>query len=125
MSKKCSKNGDNDSGHDGDAPQKAEHKLEQFTIERGIGSPRKPLNNEVGGEPVTTTLRRLCWRQPLIAKPSGELIACNTLLKAAHKHSLTIVPVVWFEDTDLEATAYSIADNRTHEFSEWDEPALS
>jgi hypothetical protein len=33
--------------------------------------------------------------------------------------------MVWFEGTDLEATAYAIADNRTHEFSVWDEPALA
>jgi hypothetical protein len=28
--------------------------------------------------------------------------------------------VVWFEGTDLEATAYAIADNDTH-YSSWDE----
>ncbi len=30
-----------------------------------------------------------------------------------------------FVGSDLEATAFSIADNRTHEFAEWDEPALA
>jgi DNA modification methylase len=35
------------------------------------------------------------------------------------------VPVVRFEGTDLEATAFAIADNRTHEFSTWDEPVLA
>ena len=33
--------------------------------------------------------------------------------------------MIWFEGSDLEATAYAIADNRTHEFSQWDEPALA
>src|SRR5262249_48740291 len=38
---------------------------------------------------------------------------------------MTEVPVVWFDGTDLEATAYGIADNKTHEFSTWDDAALS
>ena len=38
---------------------------------------------------------------------------------------MTEVPVVWFEGSDLDAKAYSIADNRTHEFATWDEPALA
>jgi DNA modification methylase len=32
---------------------------------------------------------------------------------------------VRFEGTDLDATAFAIADNRTHEFAEWDQPALA
>jgi DNA modification methylase len=35
------------------------------------------------------------------------------------------VPVIWFEGSDLEAAAYQIADNKTHEYSSWDEPALA
>ena len=33
------------------------------------------------------------------------------------------MPVVRFEGTDLEATAFAIADNKTHDFSTWDEGA--
>ena len=35
------------------------------------------------------------------------------------------VPVVWFDGNDLEAVAYAIADNKTHEFSAWDDKALA
>jgi hypothetical protein len=38
---------------------------------------------------------------------------------------MTEIPVVWFDGPDIEAVAYAIADNRTHEFSDWDEPALA
>jgi hypothetical protein len=34
------------------------------------------------------------------------------------------VPVIWFGGSDLEATAYQVADNRTHEFATWDERTL-
>jgi len=60
-----------------------------------------------------------------VATPAGVVIAGNTRLKAALELGHTQVPIVWFQGTDLEATAYGIADNRTHEFSRWDEPALA
>lgn len=60
-----------------------------------------------------------------MAKPSGEVIAGNTRLKAAQEMGAKEVPVVWFGGSDLDATAYQIADNRTHEFAEWDEEGLA
>jgi DNA modification methylase len=109
----------------GDALRDGALQVEWVEIGRLFGSPSNPRINEAGVDPVAASLRRFGWRQPVVAKPSGEVIAGNTRLKAAHKLNLTHVPVVWFEGTDLEATAYAIADNRTHEFSEWDEPALA
>ena len=38
---------------------------------------------------------------------------------------MTEVPVWWFDGDDLAATAYAIADNRSHEYSEWDDPELA
>ena len=35
------------------------------------------------------------------------------------------VPVWWFEGTDLDATAFSIADNRSAEHSQWNDPELA
>lgn len=60
-----------------------------------------------------------------MAKRSGEVIAGNTRLKAALSLGLPAVPVAWFEGTDLDATAYQIADNALHDKSTWDEPALA
>jgi hypothetical protein len=37
---------------------------------------------------------------------------------------MTEVPVWWFDGSDLDAMAFGIADNRSHTFSEFDEPAL-
>ena len=38
---------------------------------------------------------------------------------------MTEVPVWWFDGDDLAATAYQIADNRSHSFSEWDDAELA
>jgi DNA modification methylase len=88
-------------------------------------SPSNPRINEPAVPHVADSIRRFGWRQPIVARPSGEVIAGNTRLKAAKQLGHDEVPVVWFEGTDLEATGYAIADNRTAEFAEWDEPALA
>jgi hypothetical protein len=99
--------------------------VEWVAPERVFCSPSNPRRNEEAIEPVAASLRRFGWRQPIVARPSGEVIAGNTRLKAAQRLGFGEVPVVWFEGTDLEATAYQIADNRTHEFSGWDNGALA
>lgn len=60
-----------------------------------------------------------------MAKRSGEVIAGHTRLRAALEIGIAEVPVVWFDGSDIDAVAYNIADNRTHEFATWDESALA
>lgn len=88
-------------------------------------SPSNPRKNDDAVPHVAASLRRFGWQQPIVAKPDGEVIAGNTRLKAALSLGMTEVPVVWFHGTATDAAAFSIADNRTHEFSEWDEPSLA
>ncbi|HIE71547.1 MAG TPA: DNA methylase, partial [Planctomycetes bacterium] len=70
-------------------------------------------------------MRRFGWQQPIVAKRSGEVIAGNTRLKAAQELGMDQVPVWWFDGSDLDATAFSIADNKSSEHSQWDDPALA
>lgn len=99
--------------------------VEWVLIDRLFCSPSNPRFNHDAVPHVAASIKRFGWRQPIVAKPSGEVIAGNTRLKAATTLGWKSVPVVWFKGSDLEATAYSIADNKTHEFSSWDENALS
>ena len=99
--------------------------VEWVPIEKVFLSPANPRINDPAVEHVAASIRRFSWQQPIVAKRSGEVIAGNTRLKAAKGLGLTTVPVVWFEGTDLDATAYQVADNRTHEFASWDEKTLS
>jgi DNA modification methylase len=99
--------------------------VEWVPIEKLFGNPANPRVNEDAVPFVAASIKRFGWQQPVVAKRSGEVIAGNTRLKAARSMKMAEVPVVWFEGTDLEATAFSIADNKTHSFSEWDEPALA
>ncbi|MHC4512462.1 MAG: DNA modification methylase [Planctomycetota bacterium] len=87
-------------------------------------SPSNPRVNDEAVPHVAASIRRFGFQQPMVAKRSGEVIAGNVRWKAAKEMGLTEVPVVWFEGSDLDATAYQIADNRTHEYSSWDQGAL-
>ena len=94
--------------------------IEWVSIDRLFCSPANPRHNDPAVPHVADSIRRFGWQQPIVAKRSGEVIAGNTRLKAAKQLGHEQVPVHWFEGSDLDATAYSIADNRTHEFAEWD-----
>src|SRR6187399_621228 len=99
--------------------------VETVALDRLFCSPSNPRINEPGVPHVADSIRRFGWQQPIVARRSGEIIAGNTRYKAAKLLGETTVPVVWFEGTDLDALAFSIADNRTHEFSTWVESDLA
>jgi DNA modification methylase len=99
--------------------------VEWVAIDRLHLNPANPRINDPAVPHVAASIRRFGFQQPVVAKRSGEVIAGNTRLKAAQSLAQAQVPVVWFEGSDLEATAYGIADNRTHEFAEWDQGALA
>jgi len=99
--------------------------VEWVSIDELFGNPANPRYNEEAVPHVAASIKRFGWRQPIVAKLNGEVIAGNTRLKAAKSLGCTEVPVVRFEGSDIEATSYSIADNRTHEFADWDEGALA
>jgi len=98
--------------------------VEHVPISRLFCSPSNPRRNDEAVPHVAASLRRFGWQQPVVARPTGEVLAGNTRLKAAKSLGMETVPVIWFSGSDLDATAYSIADNKTHEFAEWDTPAL-
>lgn len=99
--------------------------VEWVTIDQLHLNPANPRHNEAAIPHVAASLERFGWQQPIVAKADGEVIAGNTRLKAARELGMTEVPVVRFEGTDLDAVAYGIADNRTHEFAQWDDGGLA
>ena len=99
--------------------------VETVPISRLFCSPTNPRRNDAAVPPVAASLRRFGWQQPIVARRSGEVIAGNTRLKAAQELGMTEVPVWWFDGDDLAAVAFSIADNRTHEFAEWNDAELA
>jgi len=99
--------------------------VEWVEVERLSLNPANPRKNDAAVAPVAASIERFGWQQPLVARPSGEILAGNTRYKAAIQLGLPHVPVVWFEGSDLDALGYSLADNKTHEFAEWDDASLA
>jgi DNA modification methylase len=105
--------------------KKATLPVETVPISQLFCSPTNPRRNDAAIPQVAASLRRFGWQQPIVARRSGEVIAGNTRLKAAQELGMTEVPVWWFDGDDLAAVAFSIADNRTHEFAEWNDAELA
>jgi len=99
--------------------------VEIVPISRLFCSPTNPRRNDDAVPHVAASIRRFGWQQPIVARRSGEVIAGNTRLKAAQQLGMTEVPVWWFDGSDLDAVAFSVADNRTHDFAQWNEPELA
>jgi len=100
-------------------------KVDWVPTDKLFCNPSNPRHNDDAVPHVAGSLRRFGWQQPIVAKPSGEVIAGNTRLKAAQSLGMAEVPVAWFGGGDVEAVAYGIADNKLHEFSEWNESELA
>ncbi len=88
-------------------------------------NPANPRVNDPAVPHVAASLSRFGWQQPIVARPSGEIVAGHTRLKAAEKLGMDEVPVIWFQGSDLDAAAYNVADNKTHDFSSWDDASLA
>ena len=70
---------------------------------------------------IAKSYERFGQRKPIVArKGSGEIIAGNHQYMAAVKLGWSEIAVVWVEDDEKTATAYSVADNRIGQLGEWD-----
>lgn len=98
--------------------------VEWVSIDSVHPNPSNPRQNDAAVGPVADSLRRFGWQQPIVARPSGEVVAGHTRLLAARDLGMGKVPVLTFQGSDLDAVAFGIADNKTHEYAEWDEEAL-
>lgn len=74
---------------------------------------------------IKASLARFGQRQPLVVQEEGMVVrAGNGRLEAAQALGWTELAAIVVPEPAVEATAYAIADNRTAELAEWDQPAL-
>ena len=77
-------------------------------------------------EAIKNSLVTFGFRQPLVVQKDGLIVrAGNGRLIAARELGCPEVPAIVIDETDKEAIAYSITDNRTADMSEWDWPNLT
>jgi ParB-like chromosome segregation protein Spo0J len=74
---------------------------------------------------IKASLHRFGQQKPIVVDARGIVRAGNGTLAAAQALGWTHIQVVRTDLMSSDATAYSIADNRTADLSEWDEAALA
>lgn len=74
---------------------------------------------------VASSIKEFGWRQPIVTDEGGEIVVGHVRYAAAQKLGMSAVPVhVATGLTPAQIRAYRLADNRTHEETEWNFPAL-
>ena len=85
--------------------------------------PDNPRRHDV--EAIRKSMERFGVRWPIIVnRQRMQVEAGHGRLKALRELGETQVPVIFVDDDEVTAKAFSIADNRTQELTEWDEAGL-
>ncbi len=74
-------------------------------------------------EAIKASLKKFGMRQPIVVQSkAGEMVvrAGNGRLAVAKQLGWTHLPATIYDESDDEAIAYALADNRTAELAEWD-----
>lgn len=86
---------------------------------------RNPRAHKEDIDALVKSIQTFGWTNPiLVQRETNRVIAGHGRLEAAKRAGLTQVPVIYLDLDDKKATAYTIADNKLAENSEWDIPQL-
>jgi len=70
---------------------------------------------------IKASLRKFGQQKPIVVDAKGIVLAGNGTLTAAQELGWTEIQIVRTELAGVEATAFTIADNRTAELAEWED----
>ena len=88
--------------------------------------PNNPRNNKESIEKVAMSIKEVGWRVPIIVDEDMVILAGHTRLKADKLLGFEQVPVHKAEGlSEAQKTAFRIMDNKSQDFSEWDNELLA
>jgi len=100
-------------------------KIEYINISEIIPYKSNPRKNEKAVDIVIKSIKEFGFKNPIILDKNNEIVAGHTRLKAAIKLGIKEVPVIFAEDlTEEQVKVFRIMDNKTQEYSTWDEGLL-
>ena len=95
-------------------------KIEQWPLAKIKPYPNNPRSiSDKAIAKVAASIREFGFQQPIVVDPHGVVIAGHARLKAAVHLDLKTVPVVVADLPEPKARAYRLADNRTHQETDW------
>jgi len=97
------------------------HQKKLQDIKPYIKNPRKKYDIKKVADSIT----EFGFQQPIVVDTSGTIIVGHGRYEASKYLNLEIVPVVIADLPPEKAKAYRIADNKTNEYSDWDNSLLS
>ena len=87
--------------------------------------PNNPRRNDgKATDVVAASIEAFGFRSPIVVDKNGTIICGHTRLLAAKKLGMKKVPVHVADLSPEKCRAYRLADNRTHEYAEWDDTLL-
>lgn len=86
---------------------------------------RNPRKNAAAVDYVANSIKEFGFKQPIVVDADHVIVVGHTRWLAAKKLKMKTVPVLVADDlTPEQAKAYRLADNKTNEFSDWDDDLL-
>ena len=99
---------------------------ETVDIDIPIPYARNPRKNKDAVDKVAASIKEFGVQQPIVVDKENVVVVGHTRLLAAKKLGLKEVPIVRADSlTPQQIKAYRIADNKTADFSEFDNDLLS
>jgi hypothetical protein len=85
---------------------------------------RNPRKNESAVAAVTESIKKYGMNVPIVVDKNYVILTGHTRYKALRALGITEAPVVVADISEKKAKQFRIADNKAHEFSEWDVETL-
>ena len=87
---------------------------------------KNPRKNDGAVDAVAASIKEFGFKNPVVVDRNNTIVAGHTRYKAAKKLGLKEIPCIDASDlTDEQVKAFRLADNKTHELSDWDLPGLN
>lgn len=100
-------------------------RVEVVPIDALVPWPGNPRRHGEDVKAIAKSIKAFGWTSPILAqRGSNRVIAGHGRILAAREVGIKEVPVIFLDIDERQATAYTIADNRLPENSEWDSLAL-
>ena len=99
--------------------------IEMVDIKTIIPYVRNPRKNDEAVDKVAGSIQEFGWKQPIVVDKDNVIVVGHTRYLAAQKLGIEEVPILVADELNpQQIKAYRIADNKTAEFSTWDNEQL-